>query len=84
MSQSRRKEAEIHLRFLRIELREVALMLKNENILPEAGEIRVLYSQLEALLMVVEGVKKKRPPIFSVDKKTNVKKLLKKNRNKPN
>ena len=64
MSRSRRKEAESHLRFLRIELREMALMLKDENLLPEAGEIRALYSQLEALLMVVEGIKKKKSPIF--------------------
>ncbi len=67
MSRSRRKEAESHLRFLRVELREMALMLKDENVLPEAGEIRALYSQLEALLMVVEGVSKKKSPVFSVD-----------------
>ncbi len=42
----------------------MALMLKDENLLPEAGEIRALYSQLEALLMVVEGIKKKKSPIF--------------------
>ena len=68
MSRSRRKEAESHLRFLRVELREMALMLKDENILPEAGEIRALYSQLEALLLVIEGVKKKRTPVFPSDK----------------
>ena len=42
----------------------MALMLNDENILPEAGEIRALFSQLEALLMVVEGTKKKKPTIF--------------------
>ena len=67
MSQSRRKEAESHLRFLRVELREMALMLKDEKILPEAGEIKALYSQLEALLGVVEGAKKKRPISFPSD-----------------
>ena len=67
MSQSRKKEAASHLRFLRIELREMALMLKDENLLPEAGELRALYSQLEALLMVVEGVSKKKSPVFTED-----------------
>ena len=72
MSQSRRKEAESHLRFLRIELREMVLMLKDENILPEPGEIRALYSQLEALLMLVEGVSKKKRPVFPDDNQTRV------------
>ena len=44
-------------------------MLKDENLLPEAGEIRALYSQLEALLDVVTGVKKKKPPVFDDDAK---------------
>ena len=70
MTQSRRKEAASHLRFLRVELREMTLMLKDENILPEAGEIRALYSQLEALLMVVEGVTKKKRAIFPDDTQT--------------
>ena len=64
MSQSRKEEALNHLRFLRLELREMTLMLNQENILPESGEIRALYSQLEALLNVVSGVKKKKPINF--------------------
>ena len=39
-------------------------ILNEEKILPEAGEIKALYSQLEALLNVVSGVKKKKPPKF--------------------
>ena len=39
-------------------------MLNQNNILPESGEIRALYSQLEALLNVVSGVKKKKPINF--------------------
>ncbi|WP_320667032.1 hypothetical protein [Prochlorococcus sp. MIT 1307] len=70
MSQSRREEAASHLRFLRLELREMALMLKDEDLLPEAGEIRALYSQLEALLNVVSGVKKKKHPGFKDDPNT--------------
>ena len=44
----------------------MALMLKDDNILPEAGEIRALYSQLEALSMVVEGVSRKKSPVFPI------------------
>ena len=44
-------------------------MLKEENLLPEAGEIRALYGQLEALYDVVSGVKKKKPPVFDDDVK---------------
>ena len=47
----------------------MALLLKNENLIPEAGQIRALYSQLEALLNVAEGKKKKRPD-FKGDKNT--------------
>ena len=42
----------------------MAIMLNEESLLPEAGEIKALYSQLEALLDVVSGVKKKKPPVF--------------------
>ena len=44
-------------------------MLKEENILPEGGEIRALYGQLEALYDLVSGVKKKKPPKFDGDLK---------------
>ena len=70
MSKAKRDEAASHLRYLRLELREIALLLKDENLMPEAGEIRALYSQLEALLNVVEGVKKKKRPNFTGDKNT--------------
>ena len=48
----------------------MALLLKNENLIPEAGQIRALYSQLEALLNVAEGAKKKKRPDFKGDKNT--------------
>ena len=69
MSRSKREEAIVHLRHLRLELREMATMLNEENLLPEAGEIKALYSQLEALHDVVKGVKKKKPPVFEDDNK---------------
>ncbi len=47
----------------------MSTMVNEEGLLPESGEIKALYSQAEALLMVVEGVKKKKPPIFEDDLK---------------
>ncbi len=47
----------------------MATMLNEENLLPEPGEIKALYSQLEALLDVVNGVKKKKRPVFDDDAK---------------
>ena len=47
----------------------MSLMLKEENLLPEGGEVRALYGQLEALHDVVSGVKKKKPPKFDDDVK---------------
>ena len=70
MSKARRDDAACHLRFLRLELRELDLMLKDEDILPDPGEIRALLSQLEALLNVVEDKKKKKFKAFKGDKNT--------------
>ena len=47
----------------------MAIMLNEEKLLPESGEIKALYSQLEALLDVVNGVKRKKPPVFEDDAK---------------
>ena len=69
MSRSKREEATVHLRHIRLELREMATMLNTENVLPEAGEIKAIYSQLEALLDVVNGVKKKKPPVYDDENK---------------
>ncbi len=59
----------MHLRHLRLELREIAVMLHEENVLPEPGEIKALYSQLEALHDVVSGVKRKKFEGFPEDTK---------------
>ena len=45
------------------------MLLEEEKLLPEPGEIKALYSQLEALHDVVCGVKKKKPPVFDDDVK---------------
>ena len=65
MSQSRREQASIHLRHIREELREIHISLNEDGLLPEPGEIKALLSQLEALLDVSLGVKKKPAPVFA-------------------
>ena len=65
MSQSKRELATIHLRHIRLELKELHMTLDKENLLPEPVEINALISQLEALLQVSDGTKKKTVNSFS-------------------
>ena len=55
MSQSKREQVISHLRHLRQELREMHLDIKNDNLLPEPGELRGIMAQLEALFELVDG-----------------------------
>ena len=55
MSQNKKEQVISHLRYLRQELREMHLGIKEDDLFPEAGEIRGIMAQLEALLELVEG-----------------------------
>ena len=55
MSQSKKEQVISHLRYLRQELREMHLDIKEDGLFPETGEIRKIMAQLEALLELVEG-----------------------------
>ena len=55
MSQTKREQIISHLRYLRQELREMHLGLKEDELFPEPGVLRGLMAQLEALLELVEG-----------------------------
>ena len=55
MSQTKREQVVSHLRYLRQELREMHLGIKEDGLFPEPGEIKGLMAQLEALLELVEG-----------------------------
>ena len=55
MSQTKREQVISHIRYLRQELREMHLGIKEDNIFPESGELRVLIAQMEALLELIEG-----------------------------
>ena len=55
MSQTKRDQVISHLRYLREELREMHLGIKEDGISPEPGELRGIMAQLEALLELVKG-----------------------------
>ena len=55
MSQTKREQVICHLRFLRQELREMHLGIKDDGLFPEPSELRGIMAQLEALLELVEG-----------------------------
>ena len=55
MSQTKREQVNCHLRYLRQELREMHMGIKEDGLFPEPGELRGLMAQLEALLELAEG-----------------------------
>ena len=55
MSQTKREQVISHIRYLRQELREMHLAIKEDDLIPEPGELRGLMAQLEALLELTEG-----------------------------
>ena len=55
MSQTKREQVISHIRYLRQELREMQLSIKEDDFFPEPGELRGIMAQLEALLELVEG-----------------------------
>ena len=55
MSQNKREQVISHLRYLRQELREMHLGVKDDGLFPEPSEIRGLIAQFEALLELVDG-----------------------------
>ena len=55
MTQKKREQVISHLRFLRQELREMHLGMKNDGLFPDPGELRGVMAQMEALLELLEG-----------------------------
>ena len=55
MSQTKREQVTSHIRFLRQELREMHIGIKEDGLFPEPGELRGIMAQLEALLELVQG-----------------------------
>ena len=55
MSQTKRDQVISHIRYLRQELRDIHLGVKEDDFFPEPGELRGIMAQFEALLELVEG-----------------------------
>ena len=55
MSQTKKEQVICHIRYLRQELREIHLGIKQDDLFPEPSELRGLMAQLEALLELIEG-----------------------------
>ena len=55
MSQTKREQIICHIRYLREELREMHLGIKEDDFFPEPGELKGLMAQLEAMLELIEG-----------------------------
>ena len=50
MSASKREEVSSHLRYIRLELREMYQMLMQDDLLPDLNEAKEVSAQLDALL----------------------------------
>tara|TARA_B100001989_G_scaffold241023_1_gene206567 strand:- start:12 stop:221 length:210 start_codon:yes stop_codon:yes gene_type:complete len=50
MSATKREEVSSHLRYIRLELREMYQTLIKDDLLPDLGEAKEVHAQLDALL----------------------------------
>ena len=60
MSATKREEVSSHLRYIRVELREMHQMLMKHDLLPELNEEKEVHAQLDALLDLLSDKKVKR------------------------
>ena len=59
MSASKREEVSSHLRHIRLELREMYQMLKEDDLLPDLSEAKEVHAQLDALYELLSDKRKK-------------------------
>ena len=60
MSASKREEVSSHLRYIRLELREMHQMLIRDNLLPDLNEAKEVHAQLDALYELLTDKRKKK------------------------
>ena len=60
MSATKREEVSSHLRYIRLELREMHQMLIKEDLLPDINEAKQVHDQLYALLELLSEKKIKK------------------------
>ena len=60
MSASKREEVSSHLRYIRLELREMHQMLIRDNLLPDLSEAKEVHAQLDALYELLSDKRKQK------------------------
>ena len=60
MSATKREEVSSHLRYRRLELREMHQMLIKDDLLPDLSEAKEVHAQLDALLDLLSDKKLKK------------------------
>ena len=60
MSATKREEVSSHLRYIRLELREMHQMLIKEDLIPDISEAKEVHAQLDALLNLLSDQKIKK------------------------
>ncbi len=60
MSATKREEVSSHLRYIRLELREMHQMLIKDDLLPDINEAKEVQAQLDALFELLSEKKSKR------------------------
>tara|TARA_Y100000589_G_scaffold41992_1_gene35300 strand:+ start:9992 stop:10198 length:207 start_codon:yes stop_codon:yes gene_type:complete len=60
MTSTKRDEVSSHLRYIRLELRDMHQMLLKEDLIPDAGEAREVHAQLDALHQLLSEKNKKK------------------------
>ncbi len=58
MSASKREEVSSHLRYIRLELREMHQMLLKDDLLPDISEAKEVHAQLDALYELLSDKRK--------------------------
>ena len=59
MSASKREEVSSHLRYIRLELREMYQMLVKDDLLPDISEAKEVHAQLDALHELLSDKRRK-------------------------
>ena len=60
MTASKREEVSSHLRYIRLELREMHQMLIRDDLLPDLSEAKEVHAQLDALHELLSDKRKKK------------------------
>ena len=60
MSTAKREEVSSHLRYIRLELRDMHQMLLKEGLMPDPGEAREVHAQLDALHQLLSEKNRKK------------------------